>query len=105
MLDLGLGSIEDFPFLEPPDGRVIADGWQQLHALGAVDQQRQLSAIGRQMARLPVDAKPERRRGAACAHGCLRETKGNAAILGLAEQRERSARARRGAEGPKSSVG
>ena len=37
MLSLGLGRIEDFPFLEPPDPRAIADGWQQLHELGAVD--------------------------------------------------------------------
>ena len=37
MLSLGLGRIEDFPFLEPPDERAIADGWQQLGELGAVD--------------------------------------------------------------------
>ena len=37
MLSLGLGRIEDFPFLEPPDPRAIADGWQQLAELGAVD--------------------------------------------------------------------
>ena len=36
MLSLGLGRIEDFPFLEPPDERAIADGWQQLGELGAV---------------------------------------------------------------------
>ena len=45
-----------FPFLEPPDPRAIADGWQQLNELGAVDAQRKLTAtIGRTMARLPVD--------------------------------------------------
>ncbi len=38
MLSLGLGRIEDFPFLEPPDPRAIADGWQQLGELGAVGQ-------------------------------------------------------------------
>src|SRR5690606_38246025 len=37
MLALGLGTIEDFPFLEPPDARAVADGWQQLAELGAVD--------------------------------------------------------------------
>lgn len=30
MLQLGLGRIEDFPFLEAPDERAVADGWQQL---------------------------------------------------------------------------
>ena len=58
MLSLGLGDIEQFPFLEPPDPRAIADGWQQLSELGAVDPQRKLTAIGKQMAKLPVDVKP-----------------------------------------------
>ncbi|MEE7567797.1 ATP-dependent helicase, partial [Xanthomonas sp. Kuri4-3] len=57
MLQLGLGRIEDFPFLEAPDERAVADGWQQLAELGAVDAERRLTPIGRQMARLPVDVK------------------------------------------------
>ncbi|WP_081033308.1 ATP-dependent RNA helicase HrpA, partial [Xanthomonas euvesicatoria] len=57
MLQLGLGRIEDFPFLEAPDERALADGWQQLLELGAIDAQRRLTATGRQMARLPVDVK------------------------------------------------
>ena len=63
MLSLGLGDIEQFPFLEPPDSRAVADGWQQLGELGAVDipdksGQRKLTAIGWTMAKLPVDVKP-----------------------------------------------
>src|SRR5690606_39288215 len=57
MLALGLGEIDAFPFLEPPDARAIADGWQQLAELGAVDGARPLTAVGRQSARLPVDGK------------------------------------------------
>ncbi|SFL26375.1 ATP-dependent RNA helicase HrpA [Lysobacter sp. cf310] len=111
MLSLGLGSIdgragkrageadaggaariiEDFPFLEPPDSRAIADGWQQLTELGAVDEQRRLTAVGRSMARLPVDVKLARMLVAAQAHGCLREMIAIAAFLGIQDPRERPA--------------
>ena len=98
MLDLGLGNIEDFPFLEPPDGRVIADGWQQLQELGAVDRERKLSPIGRQMARLPVDVKLARMLVAASDQRCLREMMVIAAFLGIADPRERPAAARPAAD-------
>ena len=91
MLSLGLGAIEDFPFLEPPDARAIADGWQQLAELGAVDAARKLTATGRQMAKLPVDVKLARMLVAAQAHGCLRETLVIAAFLGIQDPRERPA--------------
>src|SRR5690606_1289819 len=65
--------IEDFPFLEPPDARAIADGWQQLAELGAVDAARSLTAQGKVMARLPVDVKLGRMLVAANEHRCLRE--------------------------------
>ncbi len=91
MLSLGLGSIEDFPFLEPPDPRAIADGWQQLAELGAIDAERKLTAIGRTMARLPVDVKLARMLIAARAHGCLREMLVIASFLGIQDPRERPA--------------
>ncbi|MEH6421590.1 DUF3418 domain-containing protein [Pseudomonas sp. CGJS7] len=83
--------IEDFPFLEPPDDRAVADGWQQLAELGAVDEQRKLTAIGRTMARLPVDVKLARMLVAANQHGCLREMIAIAAFLGIQDPRERPA--------------
>ncbi|SDY66168.1 ATP-dependent helicase HrpA [Lysobacter sp. yr284] len=89
MLSLGLGDIEQFPFLEPPDSRAIADGWQQLGELGAVDEQRKLTATGRTMARLPVDVKLARMLVAANEHGCLREMVAIAAFLGIQDPRER----------------
>ncbi|ALN65433.1 ATP-dependent helicase HrpA [Lysobacter antibioticus] len=89
MLSLGLGHIEDFPFLEPPDGRAIADGWQQLSELGAVGEDKKLTATGRTMARLPVDVKLARMLVAANAHGCLREMIAIAAFLGIQDPRER----------------
>lgn len=98
MLQLGLGRIEDFPFLEAPDERAIADGWQQLVELGAVDGERRLTAIGRQMARLPVDVKLARMLVAAHRHGCLREMTVIAAFLGIQDPRERPPEAREAAD-------
>ena len=89
MLSLGLGRIEDFPFLEPPDPRAVADGWQQLSELGAVDADRKLTHIGRTMARLPVDVKLARMLIAAQKHGCLREMLIIASFLGIQDPRER----------------
>ncbi|MDR1075595.1 MAG: ATP-dependent RNA helicase HrpA [Xanthomonadaceae bacterium] len=102
MLHLGLGHIEDFPFVETPDERAIADGWQQLAELGAVTSdergQRKLSAIGRQMARLPVDVKLARMLVAAQARGCLREMTILTAFMGIQDPRERPAEARPAAD-------
>jgi ATP-dependent helicase HrpA len=83
--------IEDFPFLEPPDPRAIADGWQTLTELGAVDEQRRLTSVGTLMARMPVDVKLARMLVAANAHGCLREVLVIASFLGIQDPRERPA--------------
>ncbi|MEJ1096961.1 MULTISPECIES: ATP-dependent RNA helicase HrpA [unclassified Pseudoxanthomonas] len=98
MLQLGLGKIEDFPFLEPPDERAVADGWQQLAELGAIDKDRKLTTIGRQMARLPVDVKLARMLVAAQQHRCLREMIVIAAFLGIQDPRERPPEAREAAD-------
>ncbi|MFT3896915.1 MAG: ATP-dependent RNA helicase HrpA [Thermomonas sp.] len=98
MLSLGLGEIEKFPFLEPPDPRAIADGWQQLTELGAVDVHRKLTPISRTMAKLPVDVKLARMLVAAQAHGVLREMLVIASFLGIADPRERPADARAAAD-------
>ncbi|WP_374012129.1 ATP-dependent RNA helicase HrpA [Pseudoxanthomonas koreensis] len=94
--------VEDFPFLEPPDERAIADGWQQLLELGAVEDMdgrgRRLTAIGRQMARLPVDVKLARMLVAAQAHGVLRAMLPIAAFLGVQDPRERPPDAREAAD-------
>ncbi len=57
MKSLGLGAVEDFPFLEPPPRRAIADGYQLLAELGAVDEQNELTAIGQELSRLPLDPR------------------------------------------------
>lgn len=81
--------IADFPFVEPPDPRAVADGWQQLVELGAIDERRALTATGRTMARLPVDVKLARMLVAAQQHGCLHEMLAIAAFLGIQDPRER----------------
>ncbi|KQX07538.1 ATP-dependent RNA helicase HrpA [Leifsonia sp. Root1293] len=59
MISLGLGSIEDFPFLTPPDSRGIKDGLDLLKELGAVEKgaSLRLTRIGRDLARLPIDPR------------------------------------------------
>ncbi|UZG42926.1 ATP-dependent RNA helicase HrpA [Caldimonas thermodepolymerans] len=57
MKSLGLGNVEDFPFIEPPPRRAIADGYQLLAELNAVDEHNELTAIGRELAKLPLDPR------------------------------------------------
>ena len=57
MKSLHLGMVEDFPFLEAPSGRAIADGYQLLAELGAVDESNELTPMGRELAKLPLDPR------------------------------------------------
>ncbi len=57
MKSLRLGAVEDFPFLERPSGRAIADGYQLLLELGAVDEANTLTPLGQELARLPLDPR------------------------------------------------
>ncbi len=55
MMAFRLGDIETFPFLQPPSPSSIAGGFALLQELGALDEKRQLTAIGQELARLPID--------------------------------------------------
>jgi ATP-dependent helicase HrpA len=57
MKSLHLGSVEDFPFLEPPPRKAIADGYALLGELNAVDDDNELTPIGRELAKLPLDPR------------------------------------------------
>lgn len=57
MLQLGLGCIEEFLFLEVLDECVVVDGWQQLIELGVIDVEWCMIIIGKQMVCLLVDVK------------------------------------------------
>ena len=57
MKSLHLGHVEDFPFIEPPLRKAIADGYQLLNELGAVDDDNQITPLGQTLARLPLDPR------------------------------------------------
>ncbi len=57
MKSLHLGIVEDFPFLERPSGRAIADGYQLLNELGAVDDANELTPLGGELSKLPLDPR------------------------------------------------
>jgi len=57
MKSLHLGQMEDFPFLEKPSGRAIADGYQLLNELGAVDDANELTPMGQELSKLPLDPR------------------------------------------------
>lgn len=89
MLSLRLGDIDRFPFLEAPDSRAVRDGFRLLEELQAVDAKGQLTAIGRQMARLPVDPRLARVLVEAAQLGCLQEALVIVSALGIQDPRER----------------
>jgi ATP-dependent helicase HrpA len=57
MKSLHLGVVENFPFIEAPSKRAITDGYQLLAELGAVDDDNELTPIGKELARLPLDPR------------------------------------------------
>ncbi len=89
MKALKIGDVEDFPFLEAPTPRMIADGYQLLAELGAVDAQKQLMPVGWQLAKFPIDPRIARMIIAAKQQNCLREVLIIAAALSVQDPRER----------------
>ena len=89
MKSLHLTAIETFPFLEPPPGRAIADGYQLLNELGAVDDDNALTSLGRELARLPLDPRVGRMILAARDHQSLREVLIIASALSVQDPRDR----------------
>ena len=91
MRSLGLEDIVAFPFLDPPSPRAIADGYALLHELGAMDAERQLTRVGRQLARIPADPRIARMLLAGHQLGCLADVTVIAAALAVQDPRERPA--------------
>ncbi|MBX3678260.1 MAG: ATP-dependent RNA helicase HrpA [Rhodocyclaceae bacterium] len=89
MKSLHLGEVEDFPFLDKPLPRMITDGYQLLDELGAVDDARELTQSGRELAKLPLDPRIGRMILAARDGHCLREMLVIAAALSVQDPRER----------------
>ena len=98
MLSLQLGEVDEFPFLESPDPRVVADGYRRLAEISAIDDKRQLTPIGRTLARLPIDVQLARMLVEAQKLGSLRELLVVVAFLSIQDPRERPADARQQAD-------
>jgi ATP-dependent helicase HrpA len=100
MADQGLGTPGEFPFIDPPEERAIADGARLLHELNAVQEpsvgadssagsRRWLTDIGRKLARLPMDPRLGRMVLGGADEGCLHEATIIAAALAVQDPRER----------------
>jgi ATP-dependent helicase HrpA len=86
---LGLGAVDRFPFVDPPDHRYVSDGYRLLAEIGAVDGDRRLTPLGRELARLPVDPRLARMLLAAREEGCLAEALVIVSALAVQDPRER----------------
>lgn len=89
MSALELGDIAEFPFIEPPTPRMIADGYQLLAELNAIDEERKLTPLGHELAKLPLDPKIARLLLAGRQYQCLTEILIIASALSTQDPRER----------------
>lgn len=89
MKSLGLGAVERFPFIDPPHPRFIADGYQLLRELNALDEKNDLTPLGQRIARLPLDPRFARMLLAAERTGCLAEMLIITSFLSVQDPRER----------------
>ncbi len=89
MSALDLGDVQEFPFIEAPTQRMVADGYQLLAELGAIDEARRLTRLGHELARLPLDPKIARLLLAGRQYHCLTEILIIASALSVQDSRER----------------
>jgi ATP-dependent helicase HrpA len=98
MKSLHLGIVEDFPFLERPSGRAIADGYQLLNELGAVDDTNELTPLGQELSRLPLDPRVGRMLLEARSREALDEALVIASALSVQDMRDRPMEAQQQAD-------
>ncbi len=91
MSALKLGDIENFPFVEPPEAKMIRDGKQVLHEVNALDNSGKLTETGQQLARVPADPRLARMLLAAAKFNCLTEVAIIVAGLSIQDPREKPA--------------
>ncbi|MDD5112663.1 MAG: ATP-dependent RNA helicase HrpA [Methylobacter sp.] len=91
MTALNLGDIEDFPFLEPPDDKMIRDGKTVLQEVNALEKSGKLTEIGKQLAKFPTDPKLARMLVAAGQLSCLSEVAIIVSALSIQDPREKPA--------------
>jgi ATP-dependent helicase HrpA len=98
MKALGLPEIDEFPFLDPPSPKAVAEGYRTLREVGALDKDKRLTDQGRQIARLPVDPRLGRMLIEARKEHCLAEVLPIIAALESSDPRERPAEKAREAD-------
>ncbi|OOG63924.1 ATP-dependent RNA helicase HrpA [Rhodanobacter sp. B04] len=98
MLALQLGEVDEFPFIEAPDPRVVADGYRRLAEISAIDDARKLTAIGRTLAKLPIDVQLARMLVEGEKLHSLRELLTIVSFLSIQDPRERPSDARQQAD-------
>ncbi len=89
MKSLHLGVVEDFPFIDMPSGRAIADGYQLLNELGAVDDANEITPLGQELSRLPLDPRVGRMILEARSRSALDEVLVIASALSVQDVRDR----------------
>jgi ATP-dependent helicase HrpA len=92
MQSLGLGNLEDFDFIEPPDHRLVNDGRKLLIELGALSERKnELTKVGQMMAKMPIDPRLARMIVAGSHFGVLKEILVVVSALAVQDPRERPA--------------
>lgn len=91
MLQLRIGDIREFPFVDPPDQRLINDGYNLLQELKAVDGKGKVTPLGRALSRLPLDPRLGRMLMESGSAGSLRELMIIVSALAVQDPRERPA--------------
>jgi ATP-dependent helicase HrpA len=88
MHNLGLGDVEEFPFIQPPPQKMVKAGYRLLEELGAIDERHVLTTVGKRLARIPADPRIGRMLLAAEEHGCASEVLTIAAALSIQDPRD-----------------
>lgn len=96
--DAQVRTIENFPFIDPPEPRAFADGWRKLSELGAIDARRKLTNVGRELARIPIDVQLARMLVEARRLHVFDQVLPIVAFLGIQDPRERPAEKRDAAD-------
>lgn len=89
MASMKLGRIDDFPFVEAPESKFINDGYRTLQELAALDDNRELTPLGKRLARLPIDPRLGRMLLASADEGCVSEVLTIVSALSVQDPRER----------------
>jgi len=89
MASMRLGTVDQFPFVESPESRFVNDGYRTLQELGALNDKRQLTDIGKRLARLPIDPRLGRMLLAAADEGCVTDVLTIVSALSVQDPRDR----------------